>query len=346
MSGEDRVGLVVVFNHRFDQNIPRLVELYRERFEHVRFLVPAYTGDRPDVRAVLENALCFQGYFSQALDFYRDARLTHYAFVGDDAVLGREVSGRSLPALLGLDARTAWVKSLTAVADGSFKWARGCEAIACVNHAPGIERYRALLPDDAEWDRRLARHGIPTGRDLGLRNLRAARSAAPVNAAESFRPYRGLLGDLATLCLPARTVRRLAARTVPVASRMARRNLRRRTLAVPLVSSYSDVVVVPAPALDEFARLCGIFAAMNLFVEVAVPTALALAAERIRTEADGGPRGLEVWGAEATAALEARCERSVARLPGDVLYVHPVKLSRWSVGRPAPDARAGEGGAG
>lgn len=334
MPEADSIHLVVVFNHRYDQNIPKLLDLYRGRFERITFLVPAYTGDRPDTVGVLENAGCFQGYFWQALDRLRESRCRHYLLVGDDAILSPHVDARTLPGLLGLDERTGWIKSMTAATAGSFKWLNGTGAIRCVNRDPGIARYRALLPDDAAWEARLARHGISAGRDFTLDNLRANPSAAPVNQARRFRWYRGLLGDAATLLLPPDLVRRLAASRIPVASRLARGSLRRRTLEVPLVTAYSDVVVVPGSALEEFARLCGVFAAMNLFVEVALPTALALSVERIRTEDDTGQRGRELWDASEVAALEAACDRSVARLPRDTFYTHPVKLSRWRVEPP------------
>jgi hypothetical protein len=330
-AAEDRICLVVVFNHRYDRNIEKLVALYRERFEHVRFLVPAYTGARPDTVCVLENAVCFQGYFWQAFPRYHDPRFTHYVFIGDDVLLARDVGAANLAARLGLDDRSGYIKSLIGLTDGSYKWVRGCDAIACVNRAPGLARYADLLPAPAEFSARLARHGLPVQRHFTLRNMRKSPSAAAVNAGGRYVPYRGGLRDLLTLAPPIGLATALAAREIPLLSRAMRKNLERRTLPVPFASGYSDFVVVPAGAVAEFARICGVFAAMNLFVEVAIPTALALTVERIRTEADTGARGLELWRAADVAALEERCGRSVARLPEGYLYTHPVKLSRWTL---------------
>lgn len=327
----DRVCLVVVFNHRYDQNIEKLLALYRGRFEHLRFLVPAYTGARSDTIGVLENATSFEGYLSQAFPRYHDPRFTHYVFVGDDAILAPRFDATNLVPALGLDERTGYIKTLVPLSQGSYKWARGNRTIDCVVHDPGIRRYAELLPGEEEFAARLARHGLATARHFGLANLRRNRSAAPVNTGAKFRPYRGGLRDLVTLLPPIGLVRRLAEGRVPVLSRWARSNLRRRELPLPLVSGYSDFVVVPAAAIAEFARLCGVFGAMNLFVEVAIPTALALACERIRTEADTGLPGLELWTKADVEALEARCERQVSRLPPEYLYTHPVKLSRWNV---------------
>lgn len=330
-TGEDRLCLVVVFNHRYDQNIEKLVALYRGRFEQLRFLVPAYTGTRPDTVAVLENAVCFQGYFWQAFARYHDPRFTHYVFIGDDVILSPDVDASNLLARLKLDERSGYIKSLIGLTAGSYKWARGCDAIGCVNRTPGLRRYAELLPGPEEFAARLARHGLPVQRHFTLRNLRKSPSAAPVNAGGRYVPYRGGLRDLLTLAPPIGLATALAARKVPVLSRAMRKNLERRTLPVPLASGYSDFVVVPATAVAEFARICGVLAAMNLFVEVAIPTALALTVERIRTEADTGVRGLELWRAADVAALEERCGRTVARLPAEYLYTHPVKLSRWTL---------------
>lgn len=330
MPGEDRICFVVVFNHRYDQNFEKLAALYAGRFANVRFLVPAYTGSRPDVVPVLASSRYFHGYFWEGFARYHEPRFTHYVFVGDDLVLAKDLDAASLLSTLRLDERSGYVKSLRSVCAGSYKWVRGTGAIHAVNADPGLQRYAALLPAPDEWSARLRRHGVdPDVRHFSVRNLRK-RSA--VNVGGRYAPYRGLLGDLLRVALPVRWARALAASRVPVLSRMARSNLRKRELPVAFASGYSDLVVVPAPAVAEFARTCGVFAAMGLFVEIAIPTALALTVDRIVTEKDLSRRGLELWTAPDVAALEARCERNVARLPPEWLYVHPVKLSRWSIG--------------
>ena len=44
-----KVCLVVIFNHRFDRNLPALRKIYGERFAGIRFLVPFYDGSDADV---------------------------------------------------------------------------------------------------------------------------------------------------------------------------------------------------------------------------------------------------------------------------------------------------------
>ena len=108
---------------------------------------------------------------------------------------------------------------------------------------------------------------------------------------------------------------------------------RNRSLPYPLAWGYSDFVVVPTAALETFCRLCGVFAAMNLFVEVALPTALALACDRIVVEADTQWRGVEIWDPAEVEDLRTRHGGDLARLLAAYephqLYLHPVKLSGW-----------------
>jgi hypothetical protein len=88
---------------------------------------------------------------------------------------------------------------------------------------------------------------------------------------------------------------------------------------------------------------------MNLFVEMAAPTALALSCPRIATEMIRGEhwlserrdarfarRGVELWNAKEIEDLGAKHdwdEQLLLKAMGpDTLYIHPIKLTRW---RPA-----------
>ena len=57
------VCIVVVFNHRFEENVEKLKEIYKNRFSKVVFLMPFYTGDDRDIISVYESSYQFHGYF-------------------------------------------------------------------------------------------------------------------------------------------------------------------------------------------------------------------------------------------------------------------------------------------
>ena len=110
-----------------------------------------------------------------------------------------------------------------------------------------------------------------------------------------------------------------------------------RQVMYPLAMSYSDFFVVPAAVLPEFGHLCGVFTAMGVFVECAIPTALAFAAESMRLEGSSDWRGKEIFDLDDLAAFERQYDNNLPTLladfPADTLYIHPIKLSRWQMGQ-------------
>ena len=105
----------------------------------------------------------------------------------------------------------------------------------------------------------------------------------------------------------------------------------RITLDFPLATSWSDVFVVNEESLEEFSRLCGIFASTKLFVEVAIPTAMVLSCQEIQTSASSPYKPRAVWTPEEKKQLEGfRSPHELFEsLPTDTFCIHPVKVSRW-----------------
>ena len=105
-------------------------------------------------------------------------------------------------------------------------------------------------------------------------------------------------------------------------------------LPYPVAGSYSDVIVVTKESIYDFCRYCGIMAAAGLFVELAIPTALLLASNKIIQEKDILLKGKALWSATEVEETEKKFNKSLAQLtknfPADQLYFHPVKLSKWN----------------
>ena len=107
-----------------------------------------------------------------------------------------------------------------------------------------------------------------------------------------------------------------------------------RTIPLPLVEGYSDFIVIPGAAWKYFAYLCGVFAAMNLWVDTAVATALVLSCLKIKTECDHNLHGVELWGSDQNKPEDDfRCDFDafLTDFPNNQLYLHPIKLSRWRI---------------
>lgn len=84
---KDKVCLVIIFNHRFDKNLPLLRQIYGKRFSNIRFLVPFYDGADSDVIPIYESSYQFQGYFIQAYEKLNNLQCSHYLFIGDDLII-------------------------------------------------------------------------------------------------------------------------------------------------------------------------------------------------------------------------------------------------------------------
>jgi len=103
----------------------------------------------------------------------------------------------------------------------------------------------------------------------------------------------------------------------------------------PMARSYSDIVIVSKYTIKKFCQYCGIFAASHLFVEVALPTSLFLASKNIVCDKELTMKGLPLWGGDNIEKYFKKYEKNLNKLlddfPEDKLYLHPVKLSKWSI---------------
>ena len=103
LAAPTKVCLVILFNHKYDGTLPKLDRLYRDRFEHIRYLVPFYRGDRPDVYPVYYSSYQFEGFFRTAWERLREEGFTHYFFLADDMILNPRLTGENFCERLGLD---------------------------------------------------------------------------------------------------------------------------------------------------------------------------------------------------------------------------------------------------
>lgn len=294
--------LVIVYNHRYDANIPVLDALYGPRFDRIIHLVPFHPGEPGHVVPVYGHSHEFQGFVAQGLHAFHDEAdpHAHYLFVADDLLLNPAIHAHNYCEHLALHASSGFLPGIIELHRWPTWWRRLAEAVRFDPAMPGVEALREL-PSVAEALERFALHGLASG---------------PV-------PANTVLGPM------------------PNGTTMARlRWLKQRLTAprqgyplrYPLVGSYADLFVVPGARMQRFAQLCGVFAATRLFAELAIPTAMVLAVDHISTERDTARKGGALWTAAELARLDAYghdLDALLARFPDDLLYLHPVKLSRW-----------------
>lgn len=103
-------------------------------------------------------------------------------------------------------------------------------------------------------------------------------------------------------------------------------------LPYPMVGGYSDLVIVPKTSINKFCHYCGVFASMNLFVEISIPTALLLSCDNVLFE-NKLFSGVAFWNGEEIK-LKEECNGFVSRIfeiNPKKLYFHPIKLSQWEI---------------
>lgn len=305
--------LVVFMNHRYEANLPVLRRMYGQRFPKLIFLVPFYEGEESDVMPVYENSFRFEGFFAQAASRLSELDATHFVFCADDLVLNPILGAKTIAASLSLDGETAYIQNLGALCDTPFSWPHA---------VPSILRFRRTGSElGVEWERE-----IPSKENA----FRISEARGLVFKRLSFRQFsgfhwrwdwkEGLLLLLGMLLKPTSW----------------------RSLPYPLVMSYSDFLVVPATRLSSFAHYCGVFAAMGVHPEVAVPTALSLSCDSFVVEDSFGQNvavdplgwhGVALWNDGREALLQdhhASLSRLLDGFAERQLYVHPVKLSQWT----------------
>lgn len=302
MNNPTPLRLIVVFNHRYEGNLEKLDAIYRDRFPDIHYLMPFYQGNRQDVSRVYESSAQYQGYFAQGAGAFIDPQVSHYAFIADDMLLNPELNAGNFLERFGVGPGEACIENLNPLNNTSFEWPHLIGAIYTWQYER-FTLYWREIPTPEEALQRMTKHGVKFG-DITWRNLRGDDGWYRY---EMWRP----------------------------ALKLMLRRKGRIKLPYPMVWTYADLVVVPRESIERFCHLCGVFAAMRLWVEIAIPTALVLTCDRITQLLLTGRKGRQIWSPGEVEELEQKADRQVSRafdVAGkDYLYIHPVKLSKWTV---------------
>ena len=302
-----RVALIIIYNHQYNKNIEVLEQLYAGRFSHIFHLVPFYNGDKPNVIPVYESSYYFQGYVAQGFKHFFNDAFEHYFFIGDDLILNPQINENNYDAKMKLDADSCFIPRLSPINENNRYWANNESALFYNRHSPGVEAVQQL-PDAKQAAELLQRHHIAT---------------AVLNFGEIWQlPVGGSAWMKRAINEPMFIARYLKARL----------SNKKYICAYPLVRSYSDIFVVSADAIKMFCHYSGAFAATRLFVELALPTALAFSARKIVTESQIDFKGRALWTDEhfqVLAPYNYNLTSLLNKFPGTYLYIHPVKLSKW-----------------
>lgn len=288
---------MVVYNHRYDNNIPVVEDLYKKRFKHIFHIVPFYDGDIENVLPVYENSYYFQGYIAQAYQRIKHLGFTHFYVIADDLILNPAINENSLWTELGINENECFCPGFLIMQRRQEYWSHAKDAVEYKPTTRGVEIMK-IIPSYEHAKKRFEKFGIPIGKlPMTILNIK------PTSFKEKV-------------------------------FNMIRKKARiKNTLDYPLVGGYSDTFLVTADVMPRFVTLCGAFAATKLFVELAIPTAMVLSSDNIVKESETKLKGRAIWTIDELCAIENKYELNLDKLldsfPDQTMYLHPIKLSKW-----------------
>ncbi len=312
-------ALIVIFNHKFEKNLKKLRKIYSNKFENMYFLMPFYRGEEKDVISVYENSYNFHGYFPQGLNKFYEENFNNYIFIADDLLLNPKLTSNNIIKELNLCNNSGYIKNISPLSDYYIQWLHYHKVLDAFEYQ-GFD-FLKELPDSEEINKSLLKYGIIHS-NIKISNFKDWNGN--LNYKDIIKNW-GFYKEFIFL-------------------------MRKKTLPYPFLASYSDFFIVPKIAIEKFCHYCGIFAAINLFAEISIPTALFLSCPKIMTELEIGENfitgtskkneyakwyGKEIWDLNSVILLEDQYKNSLVLLqnsfPENLLYIHPVKISKWVI---------------
>jgi hypothetical protein len=307
------VCLLIQFNHAFVENIPKLDRIYRDRFSQIVYLVPFVRSSDPRIVTTYWGSFTFQGYISQALEKLASIDCDGFLFHQDDVILNPALDEINVSEHIPLGQQESFIPELTALSardtcfgpDGFWNWSSrvlfNFLAPRETTIGSGVENMLAHLPPAEFARKRMMEQGIDTS-PVTIDTAALEQTGFRVDAA-LWKIFVHVPGPAFTISLP-----------------------------YPVARAVSDLFLFPKTILPAFAHYCGVLAAGNIFVEVAIPTALVLASKHVRTCRDLKRCVDWRWGKDADRFKEfQRIDEVFAYFRQDLLAIHPVKLSKIEV---------------
>lgn len=318
MNQMNKICLLILFNHRYDQNIPILDEMYKGRFSHIRYIVPFYDGNRDDIIAVYARSIFFESYIAQAYNVLKKEKFDYFYIIADDMIINPRINENNILEFFELQNGESWIPHLRRIKDQKYFWIGTLLAFTYRPTQKYVET-SGEIPSVEEALKKFEFQGLLNPMELTRKDV-----------FKNISLRTKYMGDKV----------RLALRVLTWLKHPLRKSA---NLSYPLAASYSDTLLVAGNSMDKFAHYCGVFGATSLFVEVAIPTALILASEKkIKTEKDISRSGRSYWKnadnvfCDNPSYLWINLENEyrnlndmINRFPEDAIYLHPIKISKW-----------------
>lgn len=311
------LALFVLFNHRYDNNLPILNRLYKSRFSNIFYIVPFYDGKQENVFPVYGRSIFFETYVAQAIQQLKGRKFSDYLFVADDMILNPSINENNYRDYFEVKNGESFIPYLLPLHKLKFFWIGTISAFTYRIRQKYVE-IKSELPSYEYAIQLMARQ------DIKIEPLSWSQifGNGTYNLRFLGERVRLLMGLYYRIRHPFRKYYRLS---------------------YPMVASYSDICLISSNSIDRFAHYCGVFGATSLFAEVAIPTALVLSSKsKIKTEAMTKKGGRSYWADTKNVFCESddytfnklelkynSLDDLIINFPSDALYIHPVKLSKW-----------------
>lgn len=267
---------------------------------------PFYDGDDPDVIPVYESSFQFQGFFIQAYKRLMETSCQYFLMVADDMIINPAYNESNILTYLGMENKKAGIDySLPFNRTGGFAWSHG--------------RYssRPFFSRASEW-----RTSLPTYEEA--LNLFADFWGEKYAEKYGKNFYAAMIGESEEEFQKEKEDFLL-------------RN-KGEDIPYPMARGYSDILCIRRDVAQILFHRMGIFSAMNLFAELAIPTSIVLTVPRNEVSFFSGlpDRSRKVmWDKEEISEFAAACKSNYKNLTEiwerSWMYAHPVKLSGWEV---------------
>lgn len=303
------IPLIILYNHKFEKNIEILEKIYAPRFSKIFHLMPFYRGNKMNVIPVYEHSFYFQGYVAQAFKYFFNSEFSHYLFISDDLLLNPCITEKNIAQYLKIDSVSNFIPDLIELHKRPLDqfWSRMRLAYEYKPNKEGVEITNEI-PSYNEAMKKLKNFGLSIG---------------PMKFAQIYQKPR--------LAFKKKPVKNEIRKIIKWFQSFPNHN--KLNLKYPLIGSYSDIFLISQDNIMDFCHYCGVFAASKLFVEFAIPTAIVLTAKMISTEKNISFEGKVLWTEldfKVLDKFDKNLDKLLAEFPRKWLYVHPIKLSKWS----------------
>lgn len=319
---QEKVCLVVIYNHPFVKNVDKINKLYGNRFDKIYHIMPYYRGNNVDIIPVYENSYQFQGYIAQAFSSIYHDEFSYYVFMGDDVLMRPDFSKDTMLDMLKMDENTGYIARNIFVMNESHLISKIWLFPTLLSYIYDEDKHEldGILPDvDTMLDKYKSLGMTPSL--ISENKLRYLQDFVPVNRKNSFF-YKY---DLRTSLIDCA---KLLKNYVETNSAL--------NYVFPFACGFSDFFAIPAKYFKRFAYISGAMAAKRIFAEVAIPTALAICLDKLSMPKDIKYATVNYPATDARRnELPDKYNHSVKKLLADWddknLLLHPVKYSMWEM---------------